>query len=194
MQQVGCFLVPGFSMVALDRIIEPLWVANLGQLIRRYEWFVISPDGDLVNTDRGLVIAPDEAHDTGRDFSLLMLIASPRDNLISAPRITPWLRSLSHTGCRLGAIGDAALLLAQAGLLDGYRCAVPEPLQQVFAAEFPAVRISHAPFCLGRDRVTCTGATAAVDMMLAVISDEFGLAVGDDRGRPNGTHHRVLSS
>ena len=99
---------------------------------------------------------------------------------MSAPHIAPWLRCLSHTGCRLGAIGDAALLLAQAGLLDGYRCAVPESLHHNFASRFPGTKISHDPFCLDRDRITCTGATAIDDMMLGVIDDEFGLAVGEE--------------
>ena len=167
-QQVGCFLLPGFSMGALDRIIEPLWAANLGQFVHRYEWFVISPDGSSVSTDRGLVISPDEAIDAGRDFSRILLISSPQSKDISAPNVTPWLRSLGHTGCRLGAIGDATLLLARAGLLDGYRCAVPEPLQQAFAVEFPDVRICRDPFCLVPERVTCTGVAAVVDMMLAI--------------------------
>jgi len=167
-------------MVVLDRVIELLWLANLGQLIRRYEWFVISPDGGLVNTDRGLLISPDEAIGVRRNFSLVIVISSARGRRMSAPHIIPWLRSLSHTGCRLGAIGDAALLLAQAGLLDGYRCAVPESLHRDFASGFPDTQISREPFCMDRDRVTCTGAMAVVDMMLGVIGDEFGLAVAEE--------------
>jgi transcriptional regulator GlxA family with amidase domain len=80
----------------------------------------------------------------------------------------------------LGAIGDAALLLAQAGLLDGYSCAVPESLYRDFASGFPDTKISREPFCLDRDRVTCTGAMAVVDMMLGVIGDEFGLTVAEE--------------
>ena len=71
-------------------------------------------------------------------------------------------------------------MLAQAGLLDGYQCAVPEPLQQDFAAEFPDIRIRHDPFCLARNRVTCIGVAAVVDMMLGIMSDEFGLQAGDE--------------
>ncbi len=59
-----------------------------------------------------------------------------------------------------------AHVLAQAGLLDGYRCTIHWENLPAFAERFPNLEVSNELFEIDRNRFTCSGGTAALDMML----------------------------
>ena len=67
-----------------------------------------------------------------------------------------------------------SVVLARAGLLDGYRSTIHwEPMAD-FMEEFPRLEISPNLFVIDRDRFTCGGGTAGLDMMLALIGRQHG--------------------
>jgi transcriptional regulator GlxA family with amidase domain len=74
----------------------------------------------------------------------------------------------------LGGICTGSYLLAKAGLLDGYQSTIHWELLASCQEQFPLVKTSNQLFILDRDRMTCSGGTAAIDMMLQVISKEYG--------------------
>ncbi|MFX8657106.1 AraC family transcriptional regulator, partial [Acinetobacter baumannii] len=71
-------------------------------------------------------------------------------------------------------------ILARAGLLAGYRCTVHWEHVPAFVEEFPGIRLSRTIYEIDRDRLTCAGGIAALDMMHAVIAADHGqeLAAG----------------
>jgi transcriptional regulator GlxA family with amidase domain len=74
----------------------------------------------------------------------------------------------------LGGICTGSYLLAKAELLKGYRCTIHWEDLPTLQAHFPGIVISSQLFELDRDRYTCSGGVAAMDMMLQLVAREPG--------------------
>ena len=92
----------------------------------------------------------------------------------------PGLRPAASPGsraaaCRMGAITTGSYLLARAGLLKPATAApsigrAPPPS----AKPYPDIEVSEELFEIDRDRLTCSGGTASLDLMLSLIGLEHG--------------------
>ncbi len=74
----------------------------------------------------------------------------------------------------LGGLCTGTYLLARAGLLDGYRCTIHWENLASMREEFPQVMVNDELFEIDRNRYTCAGGSAPLDMMLKLISDVHG--------------------
>ena len=64
--------------------------------------------------------------------------------------------------------------MAAAGLLDGRRCTVRGKILMVWQKNFRNLDITTDLFEIDGNRVTCSGGTASLDMMLNLISHSHG--------------------
>jgi transcriptional regulator GlxA family with amidase domain len=74
----------------------------------------------------------------------------------------------------LGGICTGSYLLAKAGLLNGYQNTIHWELLASCLEEFPLVKSCNKLFTFDRNRMSCSGGTAPIDMMLQLISKEYG--------------------
>ena len=174
---VAVLLFPGFSMMALAGMTEPLRAANLlsGRLL--YQWQIVSPDASDAVSSSGFRIEA-QYHDLAAPASdLLLVVASLDFDQRLQPRLLARLRAAARCCKALGAVSNGSLVLAEAGLLDGYRCTVHWERLREMQQRYPAIRTSQEVYCIDRDRWTCGGGTAAMDMMLALIRAQHGQAL-----------------
>ncbi|NJL18711.1 MAG: helix-turn-helix domain-containing protein [Nitrospira sp.] len=80
----------------------------------------------------------------------------------------------SADGAAIGAVSLGPFVLARAGLLDGYRCTLHWESLPAFREAFPSIAATDELFEIDRARFTCSGGTAALDMMLNMISQQHG--------------------
>ena len=92
----------------------------------------------------------------------------------TAPDLITALRKIARTGKEMGAICTGAYVLAKAGLLEGYECTLHWENLPGFAENFPDIEVSNELFEIDRNRFTCAGGTAALDMMLNIITKHLG--------------------
>lgn len=85
-----------------------------------------------------------------------------------------WLRQLVRHGSRIGGLCTGSHVLARAGLLNGYRCTIHWENLAGFSEEFPDADVSTRLFEINRDRLTCCGGTASLDLMLHLIAERHG--------------------
>jgi AraC family carnitine catabolism transcriptional activator len=112
------------------------------------------------------------------------------------------LRRLYHAGVVLGAMDTGAHILAKAGLLDGVPVTLHWEAAPAFREEFPQIEVSDELFEVQRKIFTCAGGTAALDLMLDMISRKHGAdlaaAVSEqfihDRIRSSHDHQRMQLS
>jgi transcriptional regulator GlxA family with amidase domain len=173
-QRVGFFLVPGFSMMALSAATEPLRAANRVSGRDVYSWHLLSVDGLEVSSSSGFRLVPEFSIGERGELALLIVVSSLDVTEFHDQRVFAWLRRLAQSNCRLGAVSTGTLLLARAGLLNGYRCTIHWELRHDFDEEFPEIEATRDLFCIDRNRVTCGGGTAALDLMLALIAERHG--------------------
>ena len=74
----------------------------------------------------------------------------------------------------LGGLSGGAYVLARAGLLTGRRCTVHWEHIPAFREDFAEIAVENGRFVLDRDRLTCAGGVAALDMMHALIEQHHG--------------------
>lgn len=87
----------------------------------------------------------------------------------------PVLRKAAARGLPLVAIDNASFLLAEAGLLKGHRVALHWRHVAEFREAFPRIAVaSELIYCFDRDRITCAGGTAAIDMAVELLSRHCG--------------------
>ena len=193
---VGFYLVPQFPMMAFASAIEPLRSANRLRGERLFEWRLFSRDGAPVRASNGVDIAVQGALDDAPQVDLMLVCAGTRDAGAGDVALAKWLRSLARRGAAVGGISLGAYAVARSGLLDGRRCALHWESLAAFAEQFPRVRTTPDIFVVDGDRRTCSGGTAALDMMLQLITERDGRALANDvseqfiHPRIRGTHDR----
>ena len=173
-QKLGFLLLPNFSMIAFTASIEPLRSANRLSRKQLYEWQTLSLDGLPVTASNGVTITPDKAVRFGHDSDVVFVCAgtSPQKNLSST--LQNELRSLALRGKALGAVCTGSFALAYAGILTGYRCTIHWEDIETFKEVYPNLDITATLFEIDRNRFTCSGGTAPLDMMIYSIKLDHG--------------------
>jgi AraC family carnitine catabolism transcriptional activator len=177
-ETIGFLLVPRYSMMAFVSALEPLRVANRLSQQTLYAWEIVSRDGGPVAASNGLSLLADRPMDDAHTrFSKLVVSASFAPEAGYDPATGRWLRALDHAGVALGGMDTGVFFLAWAGLLDGYRATTHWESLPSFAESFPKVQTGAGLFIIDRNRFTCAGGTAALDMMLHLIRMRHGQAL-----------------
>ena len=177
---VGFLLVPGFALLPFASAIEPLRAAN--QLSGRslYRWSHISLDGEPPRASSGIVVAHDAQVGEDGDYDYVFVCAGGNPARFRDRRAFAWLRRLARRGARLGGVSGGPYILARAGLLDGYRFTVHWEHAAALIEEFPRLDLRRSLFEIDRDRLTCGGGTAPLDMLHRLIAAEHGAALATE--------------
>lgn len=173
-QQYAFFLHPHFSMLAFTSAVEPLRAANRLSGRKLYSWLIISRDGKPVAASNGIEVVPHAGIDDVGQLSNVIVVAGLNAHLHADKRLFAWLRKLERQGCRMGALSTGSYTLARAGLLDGYRATIHWENLDGFREDFPELEVTSELFEIDGNRFTCSGGTAALDLMLSLIALEHG--------------------
>lgn len=171
---VGFYLARRFSIVPFINAIEPLRMANLISGRELFRWTLISNRGQPVEAVNGMTIAADCAVRDATAVSNLICVVGFAPIIELRDNVRGWLRGLCRHGTHLGALGAGTLFLAEAGLLDGYRATIHWRYHESFRERFPDIDVTQNLFEIDRNRLTCAGGTAAMDMMIHIIGRHFG--------------------
>ncbi len=179
-QNIAFLLLPDFSMMAFTSCVEPLRAANRLSGKKLYSWHVVTHDGQPTKASNGIAMVPDGSLLEDFDAHTLFVCAGVRAERFSDQKVFDRLRELARRGMALGGVCTGSLALARAGLLDGYRCTIHWENMEGFVEDFPRLDITATLFEIDRDRFTCSGGTAPLDMMIYAISRDFSdeLAIG----------------
>ncbi len=198
--RLAFLLIPKFSMMSFSAAIEPLRSANRQSGKVLYEWELVSVDGRAVEASNGIEIRVDRSVDAIAKLNMLVVCVSLEPTQpVGGRRLLHTLRRLARHGCRVGAISGGTFLLAQAGLLADRRCTVHWEFAELFRAIYPRLELVRDLYVVDRDVFTCSGGTAALDLMLYFVREHFGAALAlsvaeqflHPRIREHGDHQRM---
>jgi transcriptional regulator GlxA family with amidase domain len=172
-------LVPNFSMIAFAAALEPLRIANRMADRELYSWQIVAQGGGSVRASNGCVVMTDQsladvAVGAGRDSPIVILCSGLGAERIHDRELFAWLRRADRAGATIGAVCTGAHLLARAGLLKGHKCTIHWENLPGFVEEFPEIDVTADLFEVDRNRLTCSGGTAALDLMLHLIAARHG--------------------
>ncbi|NBA97910.1 GlxA family transcriptional regulator [Pseudomonas sp. R5(2019)] len=191
-------LLPGFSSMGFISAIEPLRVANRFAP-DLYRWHVLSADGGAVLASNGMSVNAEAALQVLPKGATLLVVAGFDPLACYSPVLHHWLRRLDHDGVTLGGIDTGSFVLAEAGLLDGYRLTLHWEALGAFKESYPQLDATQELFEIDRRRITSAGGTASIDLMLDLIAQahgsELAIQVSEQfvlgRIRPRQDHQRM---
>jgi transcriptional regulator GlxA family with amidase domain len=105
----------------------------------------------------------------------LLIVCSPAEFATFRDKATfSWLRKIARQGTLIAGIAGGVHIMARAGLLEGYRCAVHWAQTPEFVEEFPGLLVERSLYVVDGKRITCSGGVAPLDLMHALIEFQHG--------------------
>ncbi|HEX9771765.1 MAG TPA: GlxA family transcriptional regulator [Kiloniellales bacterium] len=198
-QKIGLILIPRFSLISFTSMVEAMRLANRMSGQELYRWRFLSADGRPVQSSSGLTVEADAEINAANDIDCAVVCGGIDIQRFDDRQVVSWLRRMGRRGIDIGALCTGSHILANAGLLDGHRCTIHWENLAGFLEDFPDVEVTAELFEIDRNRFTCSGGTAAIDLMLNVITRQHGhelaAAVADqlmhERIRDEHDHQRM---
>lgn len=172
-QRVGILLIDGFALMSYAALSEPFRAANLLAGHSRYVVQAIPQDGLRAVSSSGASISG-TAQVGQFDFDLVFVVAGGDPMRIHDPGITAWLRALDRRGVMLGGVSGGPAVLARAGVMENRRMTIHWEHAEAFREAYPDLMLERALYVFDRDRITCAGGTAPMDMMHDMIAQHHG--------------------
>lgn len=171
---VGFILLPEYSMIAFANAVETLRMANYISRLTLYRWSVVSPDQNSAVASNGLAVSALGDVAGLADCDMVFVCGGVNVRQATDETVRQLLRQCAASGATMGSLCTGAYALAHAGLLDGYRCAIHWENLAAISEEFPKVQFSTEVFIVDRDRITCSGGTSPLHLMLHLMRERFG--------------------
>jgi AraC family transcriptional regulator, glycine betaine-responsive activator len=173
-RHVGFLTLNNFSMIAFTNALEILRMANylLGE--EAYQWSVYTVDGQAVTASNGLAFAKTTMLDPAHMPDVLLVCGGVDIQHAVTHDVIKLLTHASKYNMWLGGLCTGSYALAKAGLLDGYKCTIHWENMASLCEQFSAINFMEELFVIDRNRCTCAGGTAPLDLMLAFVSARFG--------------------
>jgi transcriptional regulator GlxA family with amidase domain len=168
-RRVGFLTLPEFTLMAFTGAVEVLRMAN--HLIGKnyYEWSVLTLDGRPVASSSGIAPLDTARYDSSGRLDIIFVCGGTNIVKYVDDRVTTLLRRISRDGTSLGGLCTGAYALVQSGLLDGYECTIHWENMAGLRERYQRVDFQEELFVIDRDRITCSGGIAPIDMMLAIV-------------------------
>ena len=171
--RIGLILIDGFALMSYAAVAEPFRAANLLAGRDLYDLRNLPAEGDAARSSGGAVVPATGEIGQGR-YDLLIVVAGGDPFGRRPGAAINWLRRMARQGATLGGVSGGPVILAEAGLMDGRRMTVHWEHLPTLAETRPDLLLEQRLYVIDRDRVTCAGGAAPMDMTHALISQHHG--------------------
>ena len=164
----------GFPLMSYASVVEPLRAANLLSQKTLYEVIDVTPTDNGVRSSSGILITGNSTLAENSKFDILFVIAGGDPFLVENKKLFRWLNRLTKFGTIIGGISGGPVILTKAGIMGDRRMTVHWEHAEGLLELDHKVILERNLYVFDRDRMTCAGGTAPLDMMLALISSQQG--------------------
>lgn len=113
------------------------------------------------------------------------------DAAIRCPRTLAFVRGLARRGVRIASVCSGAILLAEAGLLDGRRATTHWQRTRQFLKRYPQVKLEADQIYTRDGNIwTSAGITAGIDLSLAMVTEDYGDEIAQKTAKQLVLYHR----
>ena len=168
-KQVGVVALDGFSLMSYACAVEPFRAANLmsGKTLYSLRNFAVRQVGISSQGMRPSHVSSLEERSV-LDFIFVIAGGDPFAHIDAG--LHSWLRKQAVWGATLCGVSGGPVVLAQAGLMAGYRMTVHWDHAAKLQTLFPDLMLGRSIYVMDRRRLTSAGGVAAFDMALALIA------------------------
>ncbi|WP_397542831.1 helix-turn-helix domain-containing protein [Roseovarius salis] len=173
-RRIGVLPIGGFAMMSFAALTEPMRAANLLAGRELYRVIPVSGTGEPVRSSGSAVITPEARVGDELRLQYLFVVAGGDPLAFDDRGVMRWLGRMARAGTTLGGVSGGPVILARAGLMAGRRMTVHWEHADALAEISPHLLIERSLFVIDRDRVTCAGGTAPMDLMHTLIAGHHG--------------------
>ncbi len=172
--KIGFVLKDGFSLMSLASGVEPLRAANhlSGEELYKFEYIPIA--AERATASCGAVFEGAPIEDAGYDFDLVLVAAAGEASKYDDLILYKYLKILNSKRVALGGISGGPVWLAKAGVMEGRRFTVHWDHREALRELSSDLLLERNIYVIDRDRYTCAGGIAPLDMMSAMIASDHG--------------------
>ena len=174
--RIGLLLIDGFALMSYSAVVEPLRAANLLSRRTCYDIRHIPAAGPSARSSNGAEIRGTGYIGQDVEFDLILVIAGGDPTSFKDNRVFQWLRTLSRRGVSLGGVSGGPVILASAGVMKNRRMTVHWEHATALTEMSAGLIIERSLYVIDRDRFTCAGGIAPLDMMHALLTEHHGPA------------------
>lgn len=171
--RVGVVPIPGFALMSYACTVEPFRAANLLSHSTLYDLAHFSSDG-FSNSSGGAAVETGYAIGDTPELDLLLVVAGGDPFAFDDAPTLQWIRDMSVRVPQIGGVSGGSVILARAGVMQGRRMTVHWEHAPELTQEYPDLMVDRRLYVIDRDRITCGGGTAPIDMMHALVSHHHG--------------------
>ena len=176
--KLGFLLVDGFALMSFSAVVEPLRAANLIAKKPLYEidYYSINEGASSAKStsSSGAIIESTKSLQNISHLDYLFVVSGMESTSFNNDSVFKLLRKLSNQGITLGGVSGGPAILAKAGVLKNRRFTVHWEHASEMREMFPEFVIERTLYVKDRDRYTCAGGVAPLDMMNAIITEHHG--------------------
>ena len=169
-RQIGFVLLEGFSMIAFSNAIEAFRMANYVSTENLYGFSVagLSADG---HTSASNHISVNHTAQMAELLNCQLIFVCGGFDLskLKNTGLRTWLQRFAQKGIALGGLCTGAFALADAGLLNDYRASIHWENMLASKETFPQTHFNTSIYTIDRNRYTCSGGTAALDLCINIV-------------------------
>jgi transcriptional regulator GlxA family with amidase domain len=186
-QCIGFIVLPGFQVMSFAALsVFEFANKEMGEPV--YDVRLLSETGGSIRSSIGVTVATEPFDDT--NFDTLIVGGSTVIGSLT-PGVIKFLRQAPGRCRRVAATCSGALILAEAGLLDGRRATTHWNRARELQARFPKVQVEEDRIFITDGPVwTSAGMTAGIDLALAMIEKDLGADVARAVARKLVVYHR----
>jgi transcriptional regulator GlxA family with amidase domain len=166
-------LIDGYPLIPFSCVVDSLRTANRLSAKTLYECYYYAPGIEPVAASCGIVV-PAEPLSKAKDLETLVVCGPNTTQHFKDAATLKILQDLDREKVNLGSVSSGSFLLARAGLLDNCRCTIHWENIPVFKEIYPHLNVAFTLYEIDQRRFTCSGGTAAIDMMLKLIENKHG--------------------
>ena len=170
---IGILLIDGYPVIPFSCVVDSLRVANRFAGRNLFAWEYFAADENQVAASCGITV-PTRTLSEAKNLDSLVIVAPNTAQHFDDAATFKQLRLLDKQHVNLGSASSGSFLLARAGLLDDCRCTIHWENIPVFKELYPQLEVAFTLYEIADRRFTCSGGTAALDMMLKLIEIQNG--------------------
>jgi cyclohexyl-isocyanide hydratase len=165
MRTIGVYLYQNMTM------LDVLGPHQFLGLVPEFELVTVAKSKDPVVTDTKVRLLPDHDFTSCPPLDVLLVggTADPSAQMKDKD-VMAWLKNVGQSAEYVTSVCTGALILAEAGLLDGYKTTTHWAYKEALATHYPEVEVTEGRVVTDRNRVTGGGVTAGIDFGLTLIA------------------------
>lgn len=164
MKTVGIYIWPGMTM------LDAMAPQQVFGFVPDFEVFLVAKSKDAVVTDTKVRILPDHDLESCPKLDILLVGGGiDPSGEMQDEAVISWLREMGASAEYVTSVCTGALLLAEAGLLEGYQATTHWAFTEHLAS-YPGIELGSGRIVSDRNRITAGGVTAGLDLGFALVA------------------------